>query len=330
MRDIASQLEGFRSPFVARRWSPGRLFSDGGNGIFWDFTRTIDLFTDAAGTVVLTTSGQTIGLVKDASRSRSPITAYAGGQATAGLRPQWLGAPTGHVLLDGVDDLLSTVLTLAQTGDVMIFGRNGSWVETGRVYLAGATFAVGPKDVSGLATLNLLTALGGIVGVVALGRASTAIERAAALRYFMLRGAAGWLAASGADLISNGTFDTIITGWSVNAAGAITSVAGQLVLTCTLASPATGTSFATAIGSPYLLTLTLANDSMTGAASVLVGTALANGSVLTTVMGSAATYTYAFVATATTTWVSMSGDATAVATQTMTFDNVTCKLLVAA
>lgn len=135
---------------------------------------------------------------------------------------------------------------------------------------------------------------------------------------------------SGAELVTNGTFDTATTGWSVNAAGTIASTAGQLVLTCVLASPATGTSFATVIGSSYLLTLTMAADGMTGAASVLVGTALANGSVLTAVMGSAATYTYAFVATAATTWVSMSGDASALATQTMTFDNVSVKLLTVA
>lgn len=68
-------------------FNPSSLFADGGNGILWDFTATGPLFTDDAGTTPLTTAAQTIGMVRDGSRTRSPATAYAGVQASAGLRP---------------------------------------------------------------------------------------------------------------------------------------------------------------------------------------------------------------------------------------------------
>jgi hypothetical protein len=105
------------------------------------------------------------------------------------------GVPSyGYIRPDRTDDVLTTTLTLAQTGDVAVFGRNGSWLETAKVYGAGSTFSIGPTTVTGL-TAGLLAALGDIVGIVAIGRTLTAAELASTLAYFKARGAAGWLTA---------------------------------------------------------------------------------------------------------------------------------------
>jgi len=319
-------------------FNPASLFADGGNGILWDFTATGPLFTDDAGTTPLTTAAQTIGMVRDGSRTRSPATAYAGVQASAGLRPTWRQSTAGYAEFDRTDDILSTVLTLAQTGDVMVFGRTGSWIETGRVYGAGATFSVGqtgtvaqnPVNVSGLSLLRVLVAVGDVLGIVAMGRASTAAEQASAMAYFRARGAAGFLAVSGAELVTNGDFASGTTGWTANGNAAITNVANQLLITATAANPGAETPVTTAIGGIYLLSAQYVTDAMTGNAFISIGTA-SRGSQLASlnVASTVGTYTCAFVATTTTTFITFAGSSAAVIAETMTWDNVSCKLLVA-
>lgn len=98
------------------------------------------------------------------------------------------------------------------TGDLMLFGRDGSWIETG-VTLPSGAFDLGPTGT--VLTQGVLRALGDLVGVVIIGRTTTATERALALRYFVARGAAGCLVA-GAELGSNGGFATD-TGWTKGA-----------------------------------------------------------------------------------------------------------------
>lgn len=319
-------------------FSPSALFADGGNGIVWDFSTTGPLYTDSAGTVPLTTPAQTIGLVADGSRTRSPITAYAGVQASAGLRPAWGQSTAGYAEFDRTADILSTVLTLAQTGDVMVFGRTGSWIETGRVYGAGATFSVGqtgtvaqnPVNVSGLSLLRVLVAVGDVLGIVAMGRASTAAEQASAMAYFRARGAAGFLAVSGPELVTNGDFASGTTGWTARNNATITNVANQLLITATGASPDADTSFTTAIGGIYLLSVQYVTDAMTGNAFCSMGTASRGNQLGELNVGSTVgTYTCAFVATTTTTFITLAGSSAAVIAETMTWDNVSCKLLVA-
>jgi hypothetical protein len=338
MREISNPFDGFGSPFGAWRWKPMALFADGGNGIVWDFSTTAPMYTDSAGTTPLTTPAQTIGLVADGSRVRSPITAYAGVQASAGLRPAWGQATAGYAVFNRTDNILSTVLTLAQTGDVMVFGRTGSWLETGRVYGAGATFSVGASggvgpaasQITGLATLNILRAVGDIVGIVAMGRASTAAEQASAMAYFRARGAAGFLAVSGAELVTNGDFASGTTGWTENAFAAISNVANRLRITALAASPAAYTTITTVIGQPYLLSAQYVTDAMTGNAFFTAGlTPTTTENLSINAASTVGTYTGAFVATATTTYVRMNGTSAALATETMDWDNVSCRLLVA-
>lgn len=309
---------------------PAGFYAMAEAGLFFDFSDPRTLFTDAAGSAALTTPGQTIGLVGDKSRARSPVTSYAGVQASAGLRPAWgrgpksrrnlllatatlatqsravvatahtlsfkgtgtitlTGASTagplvgtgavnrvtltftptagsltltvsgsvtdaqmetggaatvyqlvasafdmsetsqpafGYARLDGVDDKLTVTLPGAITGDLMLFGRTGSWIESG-VTLPSGAFDLGPTGT--VLTPGVLRALGDLVGVVIIARTTTADERARALRCFAAQGAAGWLVA-GTNVVNNLAFgsDTIWTkgtGWTI-AAGVATHAAG--------------------------------------------------------------------------------------------------------
>lgn len=136
------------------------------------------------------------------------------------------GLPSyGFIRPDLMDDYLTVTTPAAQTGDVMVFGRKGSWLETGVAYGSGAAVAIGPTTMTGLPA-GLLQAVqgpvsdisGGLVGVLAIGRTLTAAERTAALNYYKARGAAGLLAA-GAELVANGDFSDGAAGWSLSGAG---------------------------------------------------------------------------------------------------------------
>ena len=103
------------------------------------------------------------------------------------------GVPSyGYIRPDRTDDVLTTTLTLAQTGDVAVFGRTGSKIEIGLIYGAGATFSLGATTVTGMSA-GVLAAVGDVVGVLAIGRALTTAEKASTLAYFQARGAGAWL-----------------------------------------------------------------------------------------------------------------------------------------
>lgn len=141
------------------------------------------------------------------------------------------GLPSyGYIRPDLFDDYLTVTTPAAQTGDVMVFGRRGSWLETGVAYGSGAAVAIGPTTMTGLPA-GLLQAVqgpvsdisGGLVGVLAIGRTMTEAERTAALNYYKARGAAGLLVA-GADVNPDPGFDNpaawsftgVAPGWSVS------------------------------------------------------------------------------------------------------------------
>jgi hypothetical protein len=101
-------------------------------------------------------------------------------------------ATYGYTRPDLSDDILSTVLTLAQTGDVAIFGRTASKLEAGLVYGAGSTFSMGATTVTGM-TAGVLASVGDVLGLVAIGRTLTSTERANLLTYFQARGAGAYI-----------------------------------------------------------------------------------------------------------------------------------------
>jgi hypothetical protein len=234
----------------------------------------------------------------------------------------------GYLRPDLSDDLLTATLALAQTGDVMIFGRNGSWYEVARNYGAGAAFSLGPRTVTGLTT-GLLTALGDILAVVAVGRSLSLAERQMALSYYMERGAAGWLVV-GTERLSNGGFPTDLTGWindSGTARGTSTWVAGTVLLSNT----GTGNmvmyqGVSTVIGRAYLASFDVLALTGTVTARLFAGTNATNGSNLVLIApGVPSTNTGIFVATATTTYIS--AVAFGGSGPTVTFDNISLKSL---
>lgn len=136
------------------------------------------------------------------------------------------GVPSyGFARLGLDDDVLSATLPAAQTGDVLVFGRSGSWIESNVTYGSGSTWSIGVTTVTGLPA-GLLTAIGDIVGIIAIGRTLTATERNMALAYHKARGAAGWLVA-GSNLWLDSGFD-VNTGaaWTINGDGSYSAAGG--------------------------------------------------------------------------------------------------------
>jgi hypothetical protein len=133
------------------------------------------------------------------------------------------------------DDVLPIISPQAITGDLVIMGRNGSWVEPATV-AAGGTLNVGPTGT--LATPGILRAVGDIVDMM-LRPAMTPEERARFMMKYRAEGAAGWLV-EGPELLSNGTFTSNVTGWVEGfAAGnsSFVSSGGKGLMTVTTAGP---------------------------------------------------------------------------------------------
>lgn len=129
----------------------------------------------------------------------------------------------GYTCLDRADDKLTVTLPSSITGDLMLFGRNGSWLEAG-VTLPSGAFDLGPTGT--VLTPGILSALGDLVGDVVIARTTSTEERDLAKRYFAGRGAAGWLVA-GDNLWLDGGF-TVNSGaaWTINGDGSYTAAGG--------------------------------------------------------------------------------------------------------
>ncbi len=244
------------------------------------------------------------------------------------------GLPSyGYSRYDLVDDVMSATIPTAQTGDTLVFGRNGSWIESGVTYGAGSTFSIGASTVTGTVTglpFRSLTAIGDVVGVLAIGRTLSSIERQNALSYYMARGAAGWLVA-GAEMLTNGNFATDLTGWTNEniTRGTSTWVAGQAFLDNTgTGNTVLWQSVTTVIGQPYLVSWDAAAVTAPATARCFAGTSSTNGSNFSIISPTPPSSNRAiFVATATTTFISVVAFG---ATGNATFDNVSLKPLVIA
>ena len=172
-----------------------------------------------------TTNGASVKVAICQLEAGASATPYQ--KTTTSLDMTEAGYPAyGYARLDGADDTLTVTLPGAITGDLMLFGRNGSWIESG-VTLPSGALDLGPTGTA--LTAGVLALLDDLVGVVIIARTTTTAERALALRYFAARGAAGWLVA-GTNVVNNLSFgsDTIWTkgaGWTI-AAGVATHAAG--------------------------------------------------------------------------------------------------------
>lgn len=206
----AKTFDGVSSVNLLRENSDGFL---GGNqvtvsGTWQRFTLTSSTYTVGSSVGFGLRGGQTPALPNAAdilvwnAQLESGSTATADQKVTTATDITEAGFPSfGFMRPDLFDDVLTVTTPAAQTGDVMVFGRSGSWLQTGVAYGSGAAVTVGPKNLTGLPD-NILSAIGDIVGLVAIGRTLTDAERAAAVAYYKTRGAVGLLAA-GAELWSN-------------------------------------------------------------------------------------------------------------------------------
>lgn len=129
------------------------------------------------------------------------------------------------VRFDLSDDRLDTVLPQAVTGDVVIAGRNGSVIAP-HSYAANTTFQLGPTSYTG-GTPGILRAIGDVVGWSILNKTLTVAERERLMRFYKRRGAKGLLV-PGPELVTNGAFNTDLSGWS-NSGSATWSSGGAAI-----------------------------------------------------------------------------------------------------
>ncbi|MBZ0129621.1 MAG: hypothetical protein K8F59_10940 [Rhodobacteraceae bacterium] len=137
---------------------------------------------------------------------RAPIGASATGQIDQGS-----GLP--FLRFDLTDDKLSHSFSAGFSGDVMLFGRSGSWMAHGVSITSGGVLEIGPNGVTG-ALQDILNALGDIVGWVAVDRSISPAEQADLVNYYRARGAKGLLVA-GPELLTNGDFSAGVSGWNL-------------------------------------------------------------------------------------------------------------------
>jgi len=84
---------------------PSDLFAAGEQGVWFDPGDIATLFQDTAGTIPVTTAGQSVALMKDKSGRGHDAT-----QSTAAYRPTWQIEPYGYgyLLFDGSNDYMAT------------------------------------------------------------------------------------------------------------------------------------------------------------------------------------------------------------------------------
>jgi hypothetical protein len=134
MRNLGSNLSGFRSPFGRVHtggFSPASLFAGGAEGAWFDPSDLSTLFQDNAGTTPVTASGQSVGKMLDKSGNGNHAT-----QATPSKRPIYTtGGGLSWLAFDGADDVMATA-------DIDFTGTNKSSVFAGVRKIAGSGFRV--------------------------------------------------------------------------------------------------------------------------------------------------------------------------------------------
>ena len=199
-----------------------------------------------------------------------------------------------YLRLDLVDDVIPWAAPDGLSGDVLVIGRRGSWIERDVTVAAGGTLSVGPTTIAGRVP-GILHAVGDIVAVIPVDRTISQTELDRLIAYYRPLGGKGLLTA-GAELVTNGTFNTDLSGWTQSAntptslwewsSGAARCVSGG--------SPFVALSQAIlTAGRMYLLTL----DVSVTRGGLKIGSSL-NGDVIDITPGITASgsYSFAFVA----------------------------------
>jgi hypothetical protein len=101
-------------------------------------------------------------------------------------------ASPAYLRFDLSDDKMTHTFPNGFTGDVMLFGRNGSWVEENVTIAPNGGLDIGPRAVTG-GIPGSLDAIGDVVGWLPVGRVLSEQERQYMVDYYKERGAKGLL-----------------------------------------------------------------------------------------------------------------------------------------
>lgn len=172
----------------APAFSPDSLFSASEAGAWYDVSDSSTLFQDTAGTIPVTTAGQSVALILDKSGNGGNLS-----QATAASQPTYQIDAGGHpyLLFDGVDDYLTGAVALAQPYDRVSALQQPSW--EGGILLGQNSGTLRQSGTS--PTIQLGTVSSALVnGDLAVGVSGVVTEH--------------WEGASSSLQVNNGTVDT--------------------------------------------------------------------------------------------------------------------------
>lgn len=119
---------------------------------------------------------------------------------------------TEYLRFDHTDDKMVQTFPDGLTGDLVVCGTEGSWVDRNVFVAAGNDLEIGPKNLPN--TPNILPALGDIIGWTPVGKTLTEDEWRRIVNYYKTQGAKGQLVPSGVELVANGDFSDGLNGWS--------------------------------------------------------------------------------------------------------------------
>lgn len=234
-------------------------------------------------------------------------------------------ASVGSWRPDLVDDTLNFNLTTAADGELFFMGRSGSWRES-RPSTTGTSVTIGATG--SVATPGILRAVGDVLAMGFRAGTMTTDEWELLKRRYSGLGGKGELLL-GSEMITNGTFTTDTTGWTVSN-GNISVSGGRLVVENTGAANATAYQvLTTVIGQPYFLSGEVTGIVVGGLPRLGAGTGIANNSLLqflVTVAQTTTSFRGVFIASGTSTWINALTNSTVLGV-TAQFDNISVKPL---
>lgn len=317
---------------ITSQFFPSNLFVNGENGFFL-LSEISSMFTDAAGTMPVTASGDYIGKHLDLSGNGYHFT-----QGTSTARFQFFG---NYYKLDLTDDVMSTTLPAIASGTVVVMTSKGAWFNNFSC-VAGA-FDWGLSSFTG-GTSSLFSALKQAanddreIARLVINRTLTANEKAQLLAWAKPRGCPGEIT-FGSDIVVNGSFASNLNSWEIINSAATWDAGRAKLFNASLAGAHAVNRFRqqvpTVAGKFYYATAQLTNTSLASLLSLqarVYGAVATAGTVLTTnnrllnFPGGGKTG-IAFEATGTD-QISVLVDATTTGTLFAHVDNITCREII--
>lgn len=144
MLDFPSPLDGFRSPFGARRgaaFSPESLFMGGDTGAWFDPSDLSTMFQDTSGTLPITTTGQTVGLLLDKSKGLVLGSELVSNGGFDTVTTGWTGVGATLAVVSGQLELTATGGSTARSTQTVT-------TVVGKTYKATATMRRGTSAIN--------------------------------------------------------------------------------------------------------------------------------------------------------------------------------------